>query len=141
MPNDRRARIPGAGCFFTLALADRSSSLFTDRIEDLCCACAQTVRVDPVFCDAMVILPDHLRAVWTLPPGDAGVSERWRKIEHRFSRKLGRTAHPKLAGVGGPNALREIAAAGRRASTGRPHGPAICRRARGAPVFGCVWLA
>jgi putative transposase len=94
MPNYRRARIPGASYFFTLALADRNSSLLTDRIDDLRCAYAETVRVEPVFCDAMVILPDHLHAVWTLQPGDAGFSERWRKIKHRFSRKVGRTAHP-----------------------------------------------
>lgn len=94
MPNYRRARIPGASYFFTLALADRNSSLLTDRIDELRCAYAETVRVEPVFCDAMVILPDHLHAVWTLQPGDAGFSERWRKIKHRFSRKVGRTAHP-----------------------------------------------
>jgi putative transposase len=94
MPNYRRVRIPGASYFFTVALADRTSSLLTDRIDDLRRAYAETVRGEPVVCDAMVILPDHLHAVWTLRPGDAGFSERWRKIKHRFSRKVGRTAHP-----------------------------------------------
>jgi len=94
MSNYRRVRIPGASYFFTVALADRGSSLLIDRIDDLRRAYAETLRAEPVVCDAMVVLPDHLHAVWTLPPRDAEFSERWRKIKHRFSRQVGRTAHP-----------------------------------------------
>lgn len=96
MPNYRRMRLPGATYFFTIALADRSSSLLIDRIGDLRAAYSATLRKAPVRCDAMVVLPDHLHAVWTLPPGDSGYSERWRKIKHRFSRMVGRTAHPTV---------------------------------------------
>ncbi|MGV6848317.1 MAG: REP-associated tyrosine transposase [Marinibacterium sp.] len=94
MPNYRRIRLPGASYFFTIALADRSSSLLTDRIDDLRGAYGATMRTMPVRCDAMVVLPDHLHAVWTLPPGDSAYSERWRKIKHRFTRMVGKTAHP-----------------------------------------------
>jgi len=37
----------------------------------------------------MVILPDHIHAVWTLPPGDADFSNRWRKIKARFTHATG----------------------------------------------------
>lgn len=95
-----RAHNPGGSFFFTVALADRSSALLTDRIANLRRAYAATIRDAPVLCDAMVVLPDHLHAVWTLPPGDTAYSERWRKIKHRFTRmvmtEVGRTAHPTV---------------------------------------------
>jgi putative transposase len=31
-----------------------------------------------------VVLPDHLHCVWTLPPGDADFSNRWKAIKIRF---------------------------------------------------------
>ena len=33
----------------------------------------------------MVVLPDHLHAVWTLPPGDADYSARWKQIKEAFT--------------------------------------------------------
>jgi len=33
----------------------------------------------------MVVLPDHIHAVWTLPPGDTGFSLRWRLIKVPFA--------------------------------------------------------
>jgi putative transposase len=38
--------------------------------------------------EAAVVLPDHLHAICTLPPGDADYSGRWRAIKARFSRAL-----------------------------------------------------
>ena len=89
MPEYRRAHITGGTCFVTVALADRGSALLVERIDDLRRAWAATIRDHPLRCDAMVILPDHLHAVWTLPPGGSAYSERWRKIKHRFSRYVG----------------------------------------------------
>jgi len=89
MPNYRRICLPGRSYFFSVALADRRSGLLIENICDLRRAYAATMATAPVFCDAMVILPDHLHAVWTLPPGDCSYSERWRKIKHRFSRSVG----------------------------------------------------
>jgi len=42
----------------------------------------------PFVIDAIVVLPDHLHAVWTLPPGDADFSLRWRMIKSRFAQAL-----------------------------------------------------
>ena len=36
----------------------------------------------------MVVLPDHLHTIWTLPEGDAEFSTRWRLIKSAFSRGL-----------------------------------------------------
>jgi putative transposase len=42
----------------------------------------------PFTVDAIVILPDHLHALWTLPAGDSDFSTRWRLIKATFSRGL-----------------------------------------------------
>jgi putative transposase len=36
----------------------------------------------------MVILPDHLHAIWTLPLGDADFAKRWMLIKSAFFRSL-----------------------------------------------------
>ena len=36
----------------------------------------------------MVILPEHLHCMWTLPPGDVDFSNRWRLIKSRFSHSM-----------------------------------------------------
>ena len=89
MSNYRRARVPGATYFFTVNLAERGGSLLTDHVDALRGAYLATSMEHPVICDAMVVLPDHLHAVWTLPEGDADFSLRWRKIKARFSRSVG----------------------------------------------------
>jgi putative transposase len=38
--------------------------------------------------DAIVILPDHLHAIWSLPEGDADFATRWRHVKAMFSRAL-----------------------------------------------------
>ena len=40
--------------------------------------------------NAIVILPDHFHAVWTLPDGDADYSGRWQAIKSHFTRETGR---------------------------------------------------
>jgi putative transposase len=36
----------------------------------------------------MVVLPDHIHAVWTLPEGDCDFPVRWRLIKMRFSKSI-----------------------------------------------------
>ena len=91
MPNYRRARVDGGTYFFTVALADRSSALLTDRIGELRAAFASVRAESPFRCDAAVILPDHLHMVWTLPAGDADFSSWWKRIKARFSKAVGET--------------------------------------------------
>jgi putative transposase len=89
MSNCRRAAVPGAIYFFTVALADRRSRLLVQRVDALLAAFAATAREHPVRVDAMVVLPDHLHAVWRLPSDDADFPIRWRKLKARFSRAVG----------------------------------------------------
>ncbi len=89
MPNYRRLRIPGATYFFTVNLAERGGTALVDRIDLLREAYRLTVAEHPTRCEAMVILPDHIHAVWTLPPGDADFSRRWQKIKGRFTHASG----------------------------------------------------
>jgi putative transposase len=90
MPNYRRALVPGGCWFFTVNLLDRRARLLTDNIDALRDAMRQTRRRYPFDIDAFVVLPDHLHAVWTLPPGDADFSIRWRLIKPRFARSMPR---------------------------------------------------
>ncbi|OYX26726.1 MAG: transposase [Rhodobacterales bacterium 32-66-7] len=91
MPNYRRLRVPGATYFFTVHLAERGGTALTERIDCLRQAYRTTAVEQPIWCKAMVVLPDHLHAVWTLPPGDSDFSNRWRKIKARFSHASGLT--------------------------------------------------
>lgn len=88
MPNYRRLRIPGGTYFFTVALEDRRSDLLVRRIHHLRSAWAATLLEAPFRGDTVVVLPDHLHAIWTLPPGDADFSDRWRRIKGRFAQAL-----------------------------------------------------
>jgi REP-associated tyrosine transposase len=88
MPNYRRAFAPGGSWFFTVNLLDRRQTLLVDHVAMLREAIAAT-RADYTFAiDAFVVLPDHLHAIWTLPPGDSDFSMRWRLIKTRFAKVL-----------------------------------------------------
>ena len=84
----RRHFVPGGSYFFTVTLLDRSSFLLVDRIDDLREAMRSVRAERPFTLDAIVVLPDHLHCIWTLPPGDADYSLRWREIKSRFSRRV-----------------------------------------------------
>jgi REP-associated tyrosine transposase len=91
MPNYRRAFVPGGCWFFTANLLDRRRSLLTDRIGALREATRQTQARYPFRIDAVVVLPDHIHAVWTLPADDHDFSIRWRQIKVRFAKPVPKT--------------------------------------------------
>ena len=88
MTTYRRNFIPGGSFFFTVNLADRRSHLLTDRIDLLRAAFRYARTRHPFTIEAIVVLPDHLHAIWTLPPGDADFANRWRLIKTEFSRGI-----------------------------------------------------
>jgi putative transposase len=88
MPNYRRAFIPGGCWFFTVNLLERRQTLLVDHIATLREAVAKTRQSRPCAIDAFVVLPDHLHAVWTLPPDDSDFSTRWRLIKSHFAKAL-----------------------------------------------------
>jgi len=85
VPNYIRARVAGATYFFTVTLADRSSDLLTRQIDVLRSSMRLERTRHPFVIDAIVVLPDHLHAIWTLPPADQDYSGRWARIKTRFS--------------------------------------------------------
>jgi putative transposase len=91
MPNYRRAFVPGGCWFFTVNLFDRKERLLVEHIGPLRDAVRWTRDRWPFEIDAWVVLPDHLHAIWTLPPGDADFALRWRHIKMRFSKALPNT--------------------------------------------------
>ncbi|KRA51256.1 transposase [Pseudoxanthomonas sp. Root65] len=99
MTNYRRTFIPGATYFFTVNLADRRTTLLVDHIDLLRDAIRYTRHRHPFDIDAMVVLPDHLHALWTLPPNDADFPLRWRLIKTWFSRHLLRGEHRRASRV------------------------------------------
>jgi len=84
----RRAWKAGGTFFFTLNLAERDRRLLTLHVDALRAAFRRVRERHPFHVDAIVILPDHLHALWTLPDGDRDFSTRWSLIKATFSRSL-----------------------------------------------------
>ena len=77
----RRNFLPGGTFFITATLADRKSRVLVDHIGALLTAIRLTRRRYPLGIDAIVVLPEHLHVVMTLPEGDADFSMRWSLIK------------------------------------------------------------
>lgn len=93
MPDYRRWYREGGSYFFTLVTEGRQP-LFRDAVaRDLLGQSIRTVAAaQPFETIAIVLLPDHLHALWRLPRRDADFSTRWKKIKSCFSarwRRLG----------------------------------------------------
>jgi len=89
MPNYTRAFVPGGTFFFTVVTYRRRPVFNNARARALlrsAIECVQTRR--PFSLDAIVLLPDHLHCIWTLPPDDTDFSTRWRKLKEEFTRRL-----------------------------------------------------
>jgi putative transposase len=89
MTDYRRAYVPGASWFFTVNLAERKDNrLLVDNIDGLRAAFRYVKARHPFHMDAVVVLPDHLHCIWTLPPGDADFSTRWNLVKGHFCRAI-----------------------------------------------------
>jgi len=88
MVSYRRNRVSGGTYFFTVTLRDRSSGLLIERVDLLRRTMREVKRHKPYRVEAIVVLPDHLHAIWTLPENDSDYSGRWRRIKGLFSRCL-----------------------------------------------------
>ena len=85
MSRYRRVRIEGGWFFFTVTLADRSGDLLVRHVARLRAAYAAAQKRDLFETIAICVLPDHVHAIWALPPNDANFSRRWSLIKHDFS--------------------------------------------------------
>lgn len=84
----RRNFVPGGTYFFTVTLADRTSSALVHHIDVLRMAFRVVRQERPFKIDAIVILPEHLHAIWTLPSDDSDFSDRWKRIKGYFTHQL-----------------------------------------------------
>jgi putative transposase len=67
MSNYLRHRVAGGTYFPTVNLAERRSAMLVEHIDALRAAFAATRRARPFKLDAIVVLPEHLHCLWTLP--------------------------------------------------------------------------
>jgi putative transposase len=89
MAEYHRFQHPGASWFFTVNLAERHDNrLLTDRIDLLRMAFSHIKAMRPFEIDAVVILPEHLHCILTLPAGDSDFSTRWGLNNAYFSRHI-----------------------------------------------------
>lgn len=82
----RRADVKGGTYFFTVNLAERNRTLLVEHVDALRAVMRKVKARHPFYINAMVILPDHLHALWTLPEEDADYPTRWMLIKAGFSR-------------------------------------------------------
>jgi putative transposase len=94
----RRNFISGGTFFFTLTLVDRTSRALVNHVDAL-----RAPR--PFTIDAVVVLPDHLHIVMTLPEGDADYPNRWRLIKRRFTEAVMKSGTPVARHQNGEPAL------------------------------------
>jgi putative transposase len=92
----RRTYIPGTSYFFTVVTNQRRA-IFNDEttIDNLREAFRQIMIKRPFTIDAIVILPDHLHCIWTLPNGDTDYATRWRLIKTWFTKHQNQTVTEK----------------------------------------------
>jgi putative transposase len=85
MSRYRRAA-SGATYFFTVVAYHRRPILCDDRVRAALREALERVRTRlPFEIDAMVLMPDHLHCIFTLPEGDTDFSTRWSQIKHHVA--------------------------------------------------------
>lgn len=87
MSEYRRYYQPGGCFFFTLVTEGRAPILTTAHGRSaLREAILKAKSRWPFGMPAVVLLPDHIHAIWNLPRGDADFSTRWAFIKQAFTR-------------------------------------------------------
>ncbi len=95
----RRADVAGGTYFFTVNLANRESDLLTRYIDDLREVVNHVKKAHPFVIEAMVVLPEHLHAIWRLPHDDVAYPMRWSLIKAGFSRRIVKNEHIRASRV------------------------------------------
>ena len=75
MPNWRRAHVPGGSYFFTVVTDNRTPLFASPNARSILGSILRRCLLQrPFTLNAIVLLPDHLHAIWSLPPGDDALS-------------------------------------------------------------------
>jgi putative transposase len=86
MPDFRRFFVEGGTYFFTVVTAARMPFFHDPWAPYFLGQAMRQVRdKQPFETLAIVLLPDHLHALWTLPQGDKDYSQRWQAIKAHFT--------------------------------------------------------
>jgi len=94
MSHYRRTNTAGATYFFTVVTYRRRTFLCDYDVRTALRDAIIKVRERyPFQIDAWVLLPDHLHAIWTLPPHDANFSLRWQQIKRHVTQCCGHRLH------------------------------------------------
>lgn len=104
----RRSRLAGGTFFFTLVTNHRLP-LFSSResISNLRTAFRAVQRERPFTIPAIVVLPDHLHMLMTLPGGDDDYSSRIGKIKVLFTKSVSAEVRSRLPGTASRTRHRE----------------------------------
>jgi putative transposase len=87
MPEYRRIKTAGGTYFFTVNTNQRQPILTAEPFRQALRQGIQRARQTlPFKIEAWVLLPDHLHAIWTLPPNDSNFSSRWAIIKRQVSK-------------------------------------------------------
>lgn len=94
----RRDQAVGATYFFTTVTFQRA--LWLDNnvvIQNLREAFYAEMMCRPFIINAIVIMPDHIHAVWSLPEEDADCATRWRNIKRAFTASIPAKQRPTVS--------------------------------------------
>lgn len=87
MPDYRRYFVPGGTFFFTLVTHQRQPLFNHPEARKLLGKILRICKRQwPFEIDAIVLLPDHLHTIWSLPPGDSSYPRRWGWIKKQFTK-------------------------------------------------------
>ena len=93
----RRIWQPGGSYFFTVITHRRQNFLTQQNFIKYLREAFHHIRIKrPFTIDAIVVLPDHLHCIWTLPPNDADYAIRWRLIKHFVTCKINKKHSSKV---------------------------------------------
>jgi len=86
MANYRRLYAKGGTYFFTVVTQERRP-IFSkeDSVKNLRESFETVMEKRPFTVDAVVVLPDHIHCIWSLPNNESDFSTRWKEIKYRFS--------------------------------------------------------
>ena len=97
-----RRNLALGGTFFFTVVTWRRQPFFADE-ANICLLrnAIEAVKKKHPFCiDAMVVLPDHVHCIWSLPSGDGNYPLRWRLIKTGFTKHYNSHSGTHLQSLG-----------------------------------------
>ena len=96
MPNYRRAHVPGGSYFFTVVTNRRAPLFATSQARCLLGSLIRRCQLKwPFTINALVLLPEHLHTIWSLPPGDHEYPKRLGWLKKEFTKEWIRMGGPE----------------------------------------------